>query len=80
MLRHSVYYQINNALCTKIRIPKYEADKLSLEAALDLIENEPAVQKHLKKHKIVKSSLLSREGCDPKILISTKRWVGNVRM
>nr|XP_033186313.1 probable leucine--tRNA ligase, mitochondrial [Bombus vancouverensis nearcticus] len=76
----SVEIIINNALCTKIRIPKYETDKLSLEAALDLIENEPAVQKHLKKHKIVKSRLLSREGCDPKILISTKRWVENVQM
>ncbi|KAF3427915.1 hypothetical protein E2986_00179 [Frieseomelitta varia] len=74
----AVEVRINGALCTKIKIPKYETDKLSLETALNLIENEPTVQKRLKKHKIDEFKLLSREGCDPKIFISTKKNIATV--
>lgn len=58
---------------TTIKIFKYEIDKLSLESALNLIENDPLVQKHLKNHKILESKLLVKEVCDPEILILTKK-------
>ncbi|XP_017888078.1 probable leucine--tRNA ligase, mitochondrial isoform X2 [Ceratina calcarata] len=65
--------RVNSALVTKIKVPKYELDKLSLEAALDLTENSRDVQKRLKNRKIIESKLLSREGCDSKIFISTEK-------
>ncbi|KOC68609.1 putative leucine--tRNA ligase, mitochondrial [Habropoda laboriosa] len=69
---------INGARYKKIKIPKYEMDKLTLAEALDLIENEPDVQKRLKNHKIVDSKLLSREGCDSKLDISIKKCIETV--
>ncbi|CAK9801529.1 Leucine--tRNA ligase, mitochondrial [Anthophora plagiata] len=68
---------INGAQYKKIKIPKYEIDKLTLTEALDLIENEPDIQKRLKNHKIVDSKFLSEEGYDSKIDISIKKNASN---
>lgn len=53
--------KINNILHKTIKIPKCEIEKLSLETALNLIENDPLVQKHLKNCKILESKLLVKE-------------------
>ncbi|OAD55694.1 putative leucine--tRNA ligase, mitochondrial, partial [Eufriesea mexicana] len=65
----SLKVKINGTSYGTIKIPKCELDKLSYEAAFDLIYNLPSVQKHLANHKVVKSTLVSREGCDTKIII-----------
>ncbi|XP_076751615.1 leucine--tRNA ligase, mitochondrial-like [Xylocopa sonorina] len=70
--------KINGAPCTKIKIPKSEMDKLSLEMALGLIENNPDVQKRLRKHKIVESKLLLGASYDSKMLITTKKRLETV--
>ncbi|CAL7945583.1 unnamed protein product [Xylocopa violacea] len=70
--------KINNAQCTKIKISKYEMDKLSLETALGLIENDPKVQKRLRKSKIVESKLLLGAGYDSKILIKAEKCIKTV--
>lgn len=53
---------INGGHYKKIKIPKYKLDILSVEDALNLVMNEPGVQRRLQNKNIIETKLVSQAG------------------
>ncbi|KZC11763.1 putative leucine--tRNA ligase, mitochondrial [Dufourea novaeangliae] len=64
---------VNNKLVKKIKVPRYKLDQLSAEDALDLVVNDPDVQRCLKNKKVAQTNFLSKAGCDAKMMIVTEK-------
>ncbi|XP_078034011.1 leucyl-tRNA synthetase, mitochondrial [Augochlora pura] len=69
---------VNSKHVKKIKVPKFQLDKMSAEEALDIVANDPDVKPHLKDRTIAETNFLSRVGYDAKMNIILEKKLKTV--